>query len=452
MISLRSQTVPTLLMSCLLLIAGSSRQSAFGFGVPFDHDGDWTITGNLGIGTLSTSDEIHILSPSPQIRFDDNLGALQAWQIYADSDHFDIIDLTGGDLVPFRIAPDATSTLFIGGSSIGINTLNPTGTLNVADNLNPSLRFTETGVMGDAENNVWEIFAGANGLQTFDVLSSTVPFSIEFATPTDTLRLKADGSIGVGTNAPAYPFHVVRTTGTANRIAQFTQNKANGTSVVGFENSAAASTANQTGFDFALQTSTTQRVAGRMICSFIDTNDATRTGVFQFRVTNEGAFTETMRLRGNRVGIGQSNPSTTLQVVNATCDGATWNNACSRELKQDIVTLDGDAARSAVMALAPVTYSYKAQPADQRVGFVAEDVPGLVAMPDGKTLSSLDIVAALTKVVQDHEALLASRNDELSQLKQTLAEQSRIAAQQAAASRAQIELLRERLEALERTE
>jgi hypothetical protein len=37
------------------------------------------------------------------------------------------------------------------------------------------------------------------------------------------------------------------------------------------------------------------------------------------------------------------------------------------------------------------------------VGFVAEDVPDLVARPDRKTLSPMDIVAVLTRVVQEQQ-------------------------------------------------
>jgi hypothetical protein len=45
------------------------------------------------------------------------------------------------------------------------------------------------------------------------------------------------------------------------------------------------------------------------------------------------------------------------------------------------------------------------------VGFIAEDVPELVATKDRKGLSPMDIVAVLTKVVQD----LKARNEVLEQ-------------------------------------
>jgi hypothetical protein len=48
-----------------------------------------------------------------------------------------------------------------------------------------------------------------------------------------------------------------------------------------------------------------------------------------------------------------------------------------------------------------VTFAYAATPSDPRVGFIAEDVPDLVATSGRTTLSSLEIVAVLTIELQD---------------------------------------------------
>ncbi|MEZ6065918.1 MAG: tail fiber domain-containing protein [Planctomycetaceae bacterium] len=123
-----------------------------------------------------------------------------------------------------------------------------------------------------------------------------------------------------------------------------------------------------------------------------------------------------MRLQGDRVGIAAANPATLLQVLNATCNGTSWNDACSRELKQDITALETEEARRAVMSLAPVKYSYKSDPGDARVGFIAEDAPELVATPDRRTLSSMDIVAALTRVVQEQDRKIAELEARLNEM------------------------------------
>ena len=65
------------------------------------------------------------------------------------------------------------------------------------------------------------------------------------------------------------------------------------------------------------------------------------------------------------------------------------------------------------MALEPVTYNYKAVPDDPQVGFIAEDVPGLVATPDRKTLAHGEIVSALTRVLQHVETRLEEQEQQL---------------------------------------
>jgi hypothetical protein len=81
--------------------------------------------------------------------------------------------------------------------------------------------------------------------------------------------------------------------------------------------------------------------------------------------------------------------------------GGTWTDASSRAYKHDIRELPAAAAADALAALNPVTFRYNDDEQQQHVGFIAEDVPELVAMKDRKGLSPMDIVAVLTKVVQE---------------------------------------------------
>ena len=55
----------------------------------------------------------------------------------------------------------------------------------------------------------------------------------------------------------------------------------------------------------------------------------------------------------------------------------------------------------------------KKDPKNKKIGFIAEDVPDLVATEDRKGLSALQIVSALTKVVQ-------SQQKEIQQLKRMM--------------------------------
>jgi hypothetical protein len=90
----------------------------------------------------------------------------------------------------------------------------------------------------------------------------------------------------------------------------------------------------------------------------------------------------------------------------------------SRELKTDIGDLSLADARSALYALNPVTYRYKEGDGDQHVGFIAEDVPELVATSSRTSMVAMDVVAVLTKVLQEQiqeNRELKSRLDEMDQ-------------------------------------
>jgi hypothetical protein len=57
-------------------------------------------------------------------------------------------------------------------------------------------------------------------------------------------------------------------------------------------------------------------------------------------------------------------------------------------------------ALAALAKLEPVTFNYEQEDQDQNVGFIAEDVPELIASSDRTGLSAIDIVAVLTRVVK----------------------------------------------------
>lgn len=84
-----------------------------------------------------------------------------------------------------------------------------------------------------------------------------------------------------------------------------------------------------------------------------------------------------------------------------------WINGSSRALKTGIGALDKDAALAALDALRPVTFRYAADPEDLRVGFIAEDVPELVASPGRENVDPVEIEAALARVIEEQQAELA---------------------------------------------
>ena len=105
------------------------------------------------------------------------------------------------------------------------------------------------------------------------------------------------------------------------------------------------------------------------------------------------------------IGIGTTSPSYPLEMASGAhvTTAGVWTNASSREYKENIRDLTFDEAKHALSELSPSKFNYKADKNDDYLGFIAEDVPELVATKDRKGLSPMDIVAVLTKVVQKQQ-------------------------------------------------
>jgi hypothetical protein len=106
--------------------------------------------------------------------------------------------------------------------------------------------------------------------------------------------------------------------------------------------------------------------------------------------------------------------------------GGVWTNGSSRKTKENIEPLTSQIARNTLNDLYPVTFKYKVS-RHSNAGFIAEDVPNIIAMPDRKSLSSMDIIAILTKVSQDQQQAIEIQSerikkiqDEISKLEETM--------------------------------
>lgn len=107
--------------------------------------------------------------------------------------------------------------------------------------------------------------------------------------------------------------------------------------------------------------------------------------------------TERLSVDGNICATGTIASGGTIKGKDITCSS-------SRTLKENIASLSKQDAVSTLMDLDPVTFYFKSdEQKDLHIGFIAEDVPDLVATSDRKGLSSMDIVAVLTKVVQQQQ-------------------------------------------------
>ena len=121
-----------------------------------------------------------------------------------------------------------------------------------------------------------------------------------------------------------------------------------------------------------------------------------------------------------KIGIGEPYPAHPLH-FGPQANGAhlsntgTWDVLSSAGLKENLVPLNPSEAQAAFQDLQPVVYNYKINKKEQHAGFIAEDVPDLVASQDRKGLSPMDLIAVLTAVVKDQQ-------DEIEQQDKILAE------------------------------
>ncbi len=260
---------------------------------------------------------------------------------------------------------------------------------------NTRLKFEDTSTSVGFASTDWQLSAndissgGANKFFVEDLTAATVPLLIEGSTPNNALYLDSTGRIGLRTSTPAKDLTI---------------------SVVGSPT-------------IRMEQSTSPFQAWDIVAN--DANFFVRDVNHEFNpfIIKSSAPGNTLVLDSTgRLGMGVAAPLFQIHHSSgARLDAGTWFNASSRELKQDIHSLDDNAALAAVKALQPVTFAYKANPREMNVGFIAEDVPDLVATTDHKALSPMDIAAVLTKVVQQQQRTieqLQSRVQELEQKKQ----------------------------------
>ena len=141
-----------------------------------------------------------------------------------------------------------------------------------------------------------------------------------------------------------------------------------------------------------------------------------------------------MRILVNSAWRMSLNLDNSLTMVNgASCTaGGVWTDASSRELKENIEDLGVAEAEEALRELVPVKYNYKADKEERHVGFIAEDAPELVASKDRKTMSPMNVVGVLTKVVQeldkmskDQRTVILEQQKNISEYRKSLAEQQK---------------------------
>lgn len=240
-------------------------------------------------------------------------------------------------------------------------------------------------IINDSASGGGEYFA----IQDADAYGATTPFTIENEAPNNSLYIKSNGRIGIGTSAPTHAMEMKTPYGTP---ATFICDQTDGASVCLCADNVHTFVGSKTNHDLRLLVNDSPKIT-------IDTD--------------------------GEVGIGTKFPSHLLEVYNASasnayCDGGDWVNGSSRAYKENIHDLTTDEAVAALEGLNPVKFNYKFDKEEEKLGFIAEDVPGLVAQNDRKGMSPMDVVAVLTKVVQQQQKTISELKEEVAELKKKL--------------------------------
>jgi hypothetical protein len=379
---------------------------------------DLIVDGSLCVGVDCVNgesfgfDTIRLKENNLRIKFDDTSSSgsfpNNDWQITANdsgnggANKFSIDDITGSK-TPFTILAGArTNALFVNASGkIGIGTSTPSVDLHVKTGNTPTLRLEQDGSSGFTAQT-WDLAGNEANFFIRDVNhGSKLPFRIEPNTPSNALYLDSTGNIGMGTTSPKSALHVL-SGGSAFTAASITTGL--------FQNNAVATDANRLTI-----------LSGNASNGQLAFGDADNEIAGRIRYNHDsdsmdfftGGNVQALHLDGGGVN----------NVITNNVNGAVltvagvWQSVSTREAKERIEALTIADAEKTLEGLNPVTYIYKADPTkDMNVGFIAEDVPELVATSSRKTLASLDIIAVLTKVVQGQKEVISNLENRLEAL------------------------------------
>ena len=222
----------------------------------------------------------------------------------------------------------------------------------------------------------------------------------DFNNLSNAMVVQKNGRVGIGENSPAEPLEV----NGAVRLGR--GNVTNGLGrTLKIQGARSGS-----GMDFALidfrnidDDNGNSEYIGARISSRND--NSTDDGDLRF-YTSAGSLVRRMIIEsGGNVGFGNIDPVHPLEMASGAhvTAGGTWTNGSSRIYKENIQDLPLKDAMNTLAKLKPKQFNYKLEPNEIYLGFIAEEVPDLVATSDRKGLSPMDIVAVLTKVVQEQQ-------------------------------------------------
>jgi endosialidase-like protein len=311
--------------------------------------------------------------------------------------YFGVADRNSGNLT-FRVDAGApTNALKVDSTGrVGLRTQSPVLDIHAFTSNTPAIRLDQSNAAGWTAQT-WDIGANEANFFVRDVTSgSLLPFRIRPGAPTSSVDISATGDVGIGTNSPSAKLHVAAGNAQVDGAVNVTSVTAPATPASG------ANVFYSDRLRFQMpdgQQPLKVRAGGFSGAGGVDIDGVLRfdygTGV---PAAPTGTFYVWHELSDGTLKFRLPGGSTTAYLSNT----GIWTDGSSRAFKRDIRPLDLRDAAAAVRALEPVRY-YGNNGTEEQLGFIAEDVPDLVASAGRNGIAPIDIVAVLTKVVQDQQ-------------------------------------------------
>lgn len=354
---------------------------------------------------------VTISDPFPTVTFDDTDDSFQ-WSIFAFNLSFDIFDGSSG-VTPFSIRPGAPQASFFldSAGSIGLGTVSPQRHLHLRNDDTPAIRLEQTDAIFPAQT--FDIGADSVGFFISDPTANTFPVNVAPAAPDYSLCVGSNGNIGLGTKTPQTLIDGSKSAVTGNEaLFRF---------AVSDDSVGRLELNNATSTDGLF----IPRIQGRsgssnaaLINDGLITND---TGTNPVIVYNAAKTAGGAVVNRPLVVYRNNNAALVTFAANGNITATNFITASSRSLKDKIVNLDSARASDALRQLTPVEYVYKDDPtSDLRVGFIAEDVPEIIAEPERKSVPVMDVVALVTRVVKDQQQTIEDQKATIARQQQEL--------------------------------
>ncbi len=230
--------------------AGAPLQTA---SAPQTISGDLTVYNSLCVGQDCAANEsygadtIRLKENNTRIHFWDtsNSGSFPTtdWRLVANDQNnggrsiFYLEDSDTGQQ-PFSVEAGApNSALYVDDvGNLGLGTSAPVVEIHVKDGDTPTLRLEQDASSGFAAQT-WDIAGNETNFFVRDITNgSLLPFRIRPGAPKNSLYIKENGSVGLGTETPTAPLHVRRTDGTAKVLVEEASSTGAGRTLFDLEN------------------------------------------------------------------------------------------------------------------------------------------------------------------------------------------------------------------------